>query len=236
MSDQQREAFWEQKHDHLAERMWSNIAELRGWWVKVGQFLSTRSDLLPVQYVHHLTKLQDMMPTSSYDVIKKIVEDELKRPISDIFESFEEKAIASASIGQVHKATLKGGTSVVVKVQHPGVDKKLSQDMMTLTQMTWAFGLLEKGLNFGPILVEWQKSAANELDFRIELGFQERARLAAIKSGIDVIIPICYSELTTKKVMVMEYCEGFKITDMEKLKVMFLNWFSNGRSSMLSGS
>lgn len=218
LKGEQREAFWEAKHSDLAENVWSNIAELRGWWVKVGQFLSTRSDLLPAQYIKHLEKLQDMMPTSSFPIVNKIVEEELGRPLPEVFSEFGEAAIASASIGQVHKARLREtGECVVVKVQHPGVDKTLKQDMTTLTQMTWAFGLLEKGLNFGPILDEWQKSAADELDFRLEMGYQERARLAAEAAGLDVIIPKVYPQYTTKRVLVMEFCEGFKITDAEKL-------------------
>lgn len=219
LSENERNEFWEKKHSYLAEMAWSNIAELRGWWVKVGQFLSTRSDLLPAQYITYLAKLQDMMPTSEFSVVKAIVEKELGRPLADVFSHFEPEALASASIAQVHKAKLQGsGKEVVVKIQHPGVDKTLRQDMLTLTQMTWAFGMLEKGLNVGPILEEWQKSASDELDFRVELRNQQRAREAVERSGIDVIIPKCYPELTTKRVLVMDYSDGFKITDLEKLR------------------
>lgn len=105
------------------------------------------------------------------------------RPLEEIFADFAPTALASASIGQVHKATLLDGTPVVVKVQHPEVDKLLKQDMMTLTQMTWAFNMLERGLNFAPVLEEWQKAAGDELDFRSELKHQTRAREAALVSS-----------------------------------------------------
>ncbi|CBZ55913.1 putative ABC1 family beta-lactamase [Neospora caninum Liverpool] len=208
--------FWEQRHEHFANVIWENIKELRGWWVKVGQFMSTRSDLLPQQYIHHLVKLQDMMPTSDFASIRKTIADELG-DVDAIFEKIDPNALASASIGQVHRAWLKDGSPVVVKVQHADVETLLSHDMQNLKQLSWAFGLLESGLNFAPILEEWQKAAAKELDFRYELVHQLRAYEGLRKSGIDVKIPKPYPEFTAKKVMVMEFVNGFKITDTEKL-------------------
>ncbi|KEP65509.1 UNVERIFIED_CONTAM: ABC1 family protein [Hammondia hammondi] len=208
--------FWEQRHEHFANVIWENIKELRGWWVKVGQFMSTRSDLLPQQYIHHLVKLQDMMPTSDFASIRQTIADELG-DVDAIFERIDPVALASASIGQVHRAWLKNGSPVVVKVQHADVETLLSHDMQNLKQLSWAFGLLESGLNFAPILEEWQKAAAKELDFRYELAHQLRAYEGLRKSGIDVKIPKPYPEFTAKKVMVMEFVNGFKITDTEKL-------------------
>ncbi|KYF49305.1 ABC1 family protein [Toxoplasma gondii ARI] len=208
--------FWEQRHEHFANVIWENIKELRGWWVKVGQFMSTRSDLLPQQYIHHLVKLQDMMPTSDFASIRQTIADELG-DVDEIFERIDPVALASASIGQVHRAWLKDGSPVVVKVQHADVETLLSHDMQNLKQLSWAFGLLESGLNFAPILEEWQKAAAKELDFRYELAHQLRAYEGLRKSGIDVKIPKPYPEFTAKKVMVMEFVNGFKITDTEKL-------------------
>jgi predicted unusual protein kinase regulating ubiquinone biosynthesis (AarF/ABC1/UbiB family) len=99
--------------------------------------------------------------------------------IDTVFSEFEEQAFASASIGQVHRAKLReNNQDVVVKVQHPEVEKTLPQDMLTLAQMSWALGVVEKGFNVFPILEEWQKSAADELDFRIELSHQQRASKA----------------------------------------------------------
>ncbi|CDJ31169.1 LOW QUALITY PROTEIN: Beta-lactamase family protein, related [Eimeria mitis] len=209
-------AYWEQRHEHFANLVWDNIKELKGWWVKVGQFLSTRSDLLPQQYIHHLIKLQDMMPTTPYAVIEKALETELG-DLSQIFSKIEEKPLASASIGQVHRAWLTDGTAVVVKVQHADVESLLMHDMANLKQLSWAFGLLEQGMNFAPILEEWQKAASKELDFRFEYTHQTRAYEAAQRSGIGVIIPKCYPNLVTKSVMVMEFIDGFKVTDVEKL-------------------
>ncbi|KAL8433652.1 hypothetical protein ACSSS7_003750 [Eimeria intestinalis] len=209
-------AYWEQRHEHFANLVWDNIKELKGWWVKVGQFLSTRSDLLPQQYIHHLIKLQDMMPTTPYEVIRKRLEAELG-DLDQLFSKIEEKALASASVGQVHRAWLKDGSAVVVKVQHADVENLLTHDMANLKQLSWAFGMLEPGMNFVPILEEWQKAAGKELDFRFEFAHQQRAYDAAQRSQIGVIIPKCYPDLVTKSVFVMEYIDGFKVTDTAKL-------------------
>eukprot|EP01053_Blabericola_migrator_P007484 Blabericola_migrator_1__7483@NODE_381_length_9180_cov_88_545814_g304_i0_p1_GENE_NODE_381_length_9180_cov_88_545814_g304_i0NODE_381_length_9180_cov_88_545814_g304_i0_p1_ORF_typecomplete_len1318_score281_16ABC1/PF03109_16/2_4e32Betalactamase/PF00144_24/3_9e23Betalactamase/PF00144_24/58Betalactamase/PF00144_24/43WaaY/PF06176_11/3_1e14RIO1/PF01163_22/1_1e04RIO1/PF01163_22/5_1e11RIO1/PF01163_22/4_2e03Kdo/PF06293_14/1e06APH/PF01636_23/9_4e05APH/PF01636_23/4_2e03Pkinase_Tyr/PF07714_17/0_16YrbLPhoP_reg/ len=217
LPEQQREQYWKERHSQFAHTMWSGIADLRGWWVKVGQFLSTRADLLPTEYVSELEKLQDMMPSSSFEIMKNIVESELGQPLDEVFAEFDERALASASIGQVHKAKLKDGAQVVVKIQHPDVDKLLTQDMKLLGQLSWAFGLLEKGLNFTAVLDEWQKQAALELDFRYEMQNQIRVFKAMERAGIRVIIPRCYPEYTTRKVMVMEFIDGFKVTDKVKL-------------------
>ncbi|CDJ37043.1 hypothetical protein ETH_00005180 [Eimeria tenella] len=209
-------AYWEQRHEHFANLVWDNIKELKGWWVKVGQFLSTRSDLLPQQYIHHLIKLQDMMPTTPFEVIEKTLRTELG-DLNLIFSKIDEQPLASASIGQVHRAWLLDGTAVVVKVQHADVESLLMHDMANLKQLSWAFGMLEQGMNLTPILEEWQKAASKELDFRFEYAHQQRAFESAERSGIGVIIPKCYSNLVTKSVMVMEYIEGFKVTDTAKL-------------------
>ncbi|PFH38294.1 ABC1 family protein [Besnoitia besnoiti] len=216
LPQEEQAQFWAQRHEHFANVIWENIKELRGWWVKVGQFMSTRSDLLPQQYIHHLVKLQDMMPTSDFASIKKTITSELGCADA-IFERIEPEALASASIGQVHRAWLKDGSPVVVKVQHADVETLLSHDMQNLRQLSWAFGLLESGLNFAPILEEWQKAAAKELDFRYELAHQLRAYEGVRRSGIGVKIPKPYPEFTSKKVLVMEFVNGFKITDTEKL-------------------
>eukprot|EP01054_Gregarina_sp_Poly1_P000887 Gregarina_sp_Poly_1__886@NODE_1211_length_4771_cov_58_034226_g62_i1_p1_GENE_NODE_1211_length_4771_cov_58_034226_g62_i1NODE_1211_length_4771_cov_58_034226_g62_i1_p1_ORF_typecomplete_len1356_score213_32ABC1/PF03109_16/4_2e31Betalactamase/PF00144_24/1_3e25Betalactamase/PF00144_24/21WaaY/PF06176_11/3_4e03WaaY/PF06176_11/4_3e16RIO1/PF01163_22/1_8e03RIO1/PF01163_22/4e11Kdo/PF06293_14/6e08APH/PF01636_23/0_00026APH/PF01636_23/6_9e03YrbLPhoP_reg/PF10707_9/0_00068Pkinase_fungal/PF17667_1/0_042EcKinase/PF0 len=217
LPEQQREQYWKERHTKFARSIWSGIADLRGWWVKVGQFLSTRADLLPNEYVAELEKLQDMMPTSSFAIIKDIVERELGKPLFEVFSEFNETALASASIAQVHKARLRNGDEVVVKVQHPNVDRMLSQDMKLLGQLSWAFGLLEKGLNFTSVLEEWQKQASLELDFRYEMQSQVRVHAAMERAGINVIIPKCYPEYTTQRVMVMEFINGFKVTDKQKL-------------------
>ncbi|OEH76788.1 abc1 family protein [Cyclospora cayetanensis] len=219
LPQEKQAAYWEQRHEHFANLVWDNIKELKGWWVKVGQFLSTRSDLLPQQYIHHLIKLQDMMPTTSYAVIEKALQAELG-DLKLIFSKIDEKPLASASIGQVHRAWLKDGTAVVVKVQHADVESLLMHDMTNLKQLSWAFGMLEPGMNFAPILEEWQKAATKELDFRYEFAHQQRAYEAAQRSRIGVIIPKCYPNLVTKSVMVMDFIDGFKVTDTAKLDLM----------------
>ncbi|KAH8741565.1 putative ABC1 family beta-lactamase [Cryptosporidium ryanae] len=223
LSEEARYAYWNEKHSHFAELIWKNISELRGWWVKVGQFLSTRSDLLPREYISYLSKLQDMMPSSEWLIVEKILESELNNDWRVFFEKINTSPMASASIAQVHEALLKDGTKVVVKIQHPNVEETLNQDMKNLTQLSWAFGIIEKGLDFYPILQEWQKSASKELDFNNELKYQQKAYEMFINSGIDIKIPKVYPEYSRQKVLTMEYIDGFKITDKAKLEESGVN-------------
>ncbi|PHJ16068.1 abc1 family protein, partial [Cystoisospora suis] len=185
---------------------WSNVYV--GW--KVSQ---ARARALPKeQQAEFWEKRHEHFANVIWNNIK-----ELRGNPEEIFKEIDPQALASASIGQVHRAWLKDGSPVVIKVQHADVEALLSHDMKNLQQLSWAFGLLESGLNFGPVLEEWQRAAAKELDFRYELSHQLRAYEAVKRSGIDVIIPQCYPELTSKKVMVMEFVKGFKITDLDKL-------------------
>ncbi|KAK6588736.1 ABC1 family beta-lactamase [Cryptosporidium xiaoi] len=223
LSEEARYAYWNEQHSHFAELIWRNISELRGWWVKVGQFLSTRSDLLPREYISYLSKLQDMMPSSEWSVMEKILESELNDDWRVFFKNINTSPMASASIAQVHEALLKDGTKVVLKIQHPNVEETLNQDMKNLTQLSWAFGIIEKGFDFYPILQEWQKSASKELDFNNELRHQQKAYEMFINSGIDIKIPKVYPNYSRKRVLTMEYINGFKITDKNKLKELGVN-------------
>ena len=135
---------WTQTHIRFAKRCWEIMSDLRGWWVKVGQFLSARSDLLPPVYLEQLQKLHDRLPPDPFHTIKHTVEAELSMSLtsahtdcslSELFTTFEERPVASASIAQVHRATLIDGTPVVVKVQHAGVSVLLAQDMDSLVKL-----------------------------------------------------------------------------------------------------
>lgn len=228
-NESERELFWKHVHKENAMRLWRLIRRLRGsfyflilillgWWVKVGQFLSSRPDVLPPEYIQELSKLQDAMPTSTPEVVRKIVEGELGCKLEDVFSSFEETALASASIAQVHRATLKDGRLVVVKVQHPDVETLLEQDMHTLIQICRLYSRVESGMSFEVVLREWQKEAGKELDFRNEMANQLRARNAMTRGKIDIVVPEVFPHLTYKRILVMEYIDGFKITDTEKLE------------------
>ncbi|GAB68548.1 protein kinase [Plasmodium cynomolgi strain B] len=231
MPVEKKTEYWEKKHEEFATKMLNNIYELRGWWVKVGQFLSTQENIMPVAYIEKFTKLQDMMPTSSFDKIEVILKKELGN-IYDIFEHIEKEPLASASIGQVHRAKLKKhgndanpdevakktDCNVIIKIQHEGIDQFLSSDINTLKKVSWAFGLIDKNFYFTDFIDEWQDSASRELNYKYELYHQLLAYNTFKKSGIPLKIPQIYCAYTTSKVLVMEYIKGFKITDMNSIK------------------
>ncbi|SCP06266.1 atypical protein kinase, ABC-1 family, putative [Plasmodium ovale] len=223
--------YWEKKHEEFATKMLNNIYELRGWWVKVGQFLSTQENIMPVAYIEKFTKLQDMMPTSTFDKIEAILKKELGN-IYEMFEYIDKDPLASASIGQVHRAKLKkhdegivytkpvskNDYNVIIKIQHEGIDQFLSSDINTLKKVSWAFGLIDKNFYFTDFIDEWQDSASRELNYKYELYHQLLAYNTYKKSGIPLKIPKIYCAYTTSKVLVMEYIKGFKITDSHSIK------------------
>ncbi|OII75406.1 esterase of beta-lactamase [Cryptosporidium ubiquitum] len=218
-----RYAYWNNKHYQFAELIWRNISELREWWIKVGQFLSTRGDLFPKEYVTYLGKLQDMMPWMEWNVTEGILRKELDPDLDEIFKEIQRKPIAAASIAQVHRAILNGGENVVIKIQYPDIQETLNQDMKNLEQLTWAFGLAEKDFDFISILNEWQNSATKELDFKNELKNQERAYKMFKDSEIEIMIPKVYSKYSNEKILTMEYIQGFKIIDKMLLKKFQVN-------------
>ena len=126
-TDEEQEALWDAAHERNSRRLYKAFVSLEGFWVKCGQFLSSRADVLPKQYTALLSKCQDALPARPWSQIRSRVQQELGRPLDEIFESVEEQPIACASIAQVHRAVLKGGQQVVVKVQHKAVAKRLLQ-------------------------------------------------------------------------------------------------------------
>ncbi|EAA16197.1 Arabidopsis thaliana At5g24810/F6A4_20, partial [Plasmodium yoelii yoelii] len=156
----------------------------------------------------------------------------------EFFEYIDKTPLASASIGQVHKARLKKGIvidnmnksykndyNVIIKIQHEGIDKFLSSDISTLKKVSWAFGLIDKNFNFGDYIEEWQNSASRELNYNYEVYHQLLAYNTYKKSSIDLKIPKIYCAYTTSKVLVMEYIKGFKITDTKYIKKYNINTY-----------
>jgi len=112
-----------------AERVRMALEELGPTFIKMGQILSTRPDLLPVEFLRQLSKLQDDVPAFAFELVKEGIEQELGRPLGDVFQEFEETPLASASIGQVHKARLMNGDPVIVKVQRPDIKRMIEVDL-----------------------------------------------------------------------------------------------------------
>eukprot|EP00049_Salpingoeca_infusionum_P025915 m.22581 g.22581 ORF g.22581 m.22581 type:complete len:1649 (+) comp8401_c0_seq2:477-5423(+) len=192
--------------------------ELCGFWVKVGQYLSSRGDVMPQEWVNELRVLQDTMPFQPFEDVKQTVENELGRPLSEVFSFVDKEPLAAASIAQVHIAHLKqDNKKVVIKVQHRNIDVIMNVDLRNLLSIVKWIAYFEPEMDFRPVLDEWSKVAIRELDFTNEAANMTRVRNNLLTSDLDVIVPELVTDLHTSKVLVMEYCQGFKVTDTEKL-------------------
>ncbi len=203
-----------------AARVRMALEELGPTFIKMGQILSTRPDLLPIEFVQELFQLQDNVPSFPFDDVKATMEKELKRPINTAFSSFDKKPIAAASIGQVHKATTLKGEKVAVKIQRPGVRRIIEVDLEIMMHLA---GLMErhlKGMDIqrpSRIVEEFASTLEKELDYTLEGAHMERfARQFANEPTIHV--PILYRQLTTKRILTMEYIEGIKASDITSLE------------------
>ncbi len=209
----------------IPERLKNALERLGPTFVKLGQILSVRPDLVPHEFIAELEKLQDEVPPFPYELAKKIVETELQKPLKTVFKSFEKKPIASASIAQVHKAVLKNGQQVAVKVQREGVKEKIDRDLDILFLLAHA---IEKNFpetrNYRPldIMKEFASWTRKELDFTVE-GKNADIIRKNCKKDKDVKIPEIHWKFTTKKVLTLEFIDGLKFNDIEGVTKAKLN-------------
>jgi predicted unusual protein kinase regulating ubiquinone biosynthesis (AarF/ABC1/UbiB family) len=204
-------------HTWSAEHLYELAVRRQGLLIKFGQAIGSRPDLIPDEYIDVLSRLQDQVPSRPYSVIKRAVETELQRPLSDVFASFEEKPIASASLAQVHRATLKDGRVVAVKVQYPGIEEVVETDLANIRFLLRILSIFERNLDFTPIIEEISKTAPMELDF-INEGHNAELISSNFGPREDIIVPEIVWEYSTRRVLTMEFLDGIKITDIEGLE------------------
>jgi ubiquinone biosynthesis protein len=194
------------------------LGELGPTFVKLGQVLSTRPDLVGTELATELQQLQDNVAADPPEVVRGIVERALGRPLEECFAEFEPRPLASASIGQVHRARLKTGEEVAVKVQHPDVPRKFHADLEILVGLAhWAEMIPELAVHRPrAIATELQRSLRRELDFSRELrNMQEFAR--HFEGDTTVRIPQPYPEFSGSRVLTMEFVEGIKLFETDRL-------------------
>ncbi|MFT4413681.1 ABC1 kinase family protein [Fredinandcohnia humi] len=211
---------WEILWGGIGKRFRKTLFELEGLLIKIGQILSTRADLLPKNFIQQIQDLTDKVPPSEWSDIQEILEAEWGSTIFHKLQSIEKEAIASASIGEVYKGVLMDGTTVAIKVQRPQIESIVQTDFRTLAIVIWfadRFVPVPKGfINFKVLFKELKQVIERELDYSAELQsllfFKDR-----FKNKDVVRIPSVYPELSTSKVLVMEWVEGIKLTDIEAI-------------------
>ena len=192
------------------------LEELGPTFVKLGQLLSIRPDVLPQPYIEEFSKLQDAAPALPVDVVRAVIESELEAPVGDLFQEFDDVPLAAASLAQVHGAVMHDGTPVIVKVQRPGIRDQVETDIEILYKRArFLEGHWEKARTYGftDIVDEFALTIREELDFTCEARNTDRLReVTAGDKGIRV--PQVYWDLTTGKVLTLEMMRGTRITDI----------------------
>ena len=206
-------------------RLRLTLERLGPTFIKFGQVLSVRPDLIPKSYMQELEKLQDSVPPFPYDIVEVQIKQELGKEINEIFSNFEKKPVASASISQVHKAVLKDGNEVAVKIQRPDVKKIMETDIEIMFYVAKLLeGHIPKIKEFNPVKIieEFEKWTEKELDFKRE---GRNAKIFAKNFSRDkaVKIPMIYDNLTTNKILVMEFIEGIELHNIKEIKKKKIN-------------
>jgi ubiquinone biosynthesis protein len=189
--------------------------DLGGTFVKFGQLLSLRPDLIPPEYCSELSKLQDEVPPISFSKVKETIESEFRMPLNQLFKKFEPVPIAAASIGQVHKAILKDGKKVAVKIQRPKIAVQMEEDIHILYYFAHKFNrvLSEHAIDPLFIIQEFEHYTKQELNYTHEARNAERF-YENFKNDNNIITPKVYTDYTTDKILVLEFIEGIKLKDI----------------------
>jgi ubiquinone biosynthesis protein len=211
-----------------AEELATDLEKLGPTFIKLGQLLSTRADLLPPAYLDALARLQDQIDPFPYEEVERIVSGELGIRISKAFADFEPVPIAAASLAQVHMAYMRDGRAVVVKVQRPNIREQIVEDLEALNEIANFIDShteLGKRYEFGNMLIDLRKSLLHELDFTSEAN-----NMVAIARNLaefeNIVIPEPIDDYTTTRVLTMEYIAGKKITALSPLRLLEIDGLS----------
>jgi ubiquinone biosynthesis protein len=203
-----------------AQKIRMALEELGPTYIKLGQILSTRPDLIPVDFIEELARLQDDVPSVPFSEISRIINAQLAETPENSFDFIDETPIASASIGQVHKAGLKSGDLVAIKVQRPGIRKIIEVDLEIMLHLaTLAEKNIEEFSFYRPIKIveEFARTLEREIDYTIEAANLERMSLNFLDDA-TIYIPKVYRELSTSRVLIMEFIDGIKVSQVESLE------------------
>jgi len=168
-------------------------------------------------YVNVMSKLQDALPPRPLSEVAETVREEFNKPLDEMFAEFHEDCLAAASIGQVHKAVMKSGVTVAVKVQHRGMDRLLSQDLFNLGSIMSWLSWAEPDLDIKSVLEEWSKEVVKELDFEHEAKNMVEVMHNMARTGFSCVVPEVIPGLYSKRVLAMRFVDGIKVSDVAAL-------------------
>jgi ubiquinone biosynthesis protein len=223
---------------YLASRLRPAFESLGAAYLKLGQVIASAEGMLPVPLVEEFKLCRDRVPPETYDHVRRVVEEDFGKPLDAVFASFSRQPIASASIAQVHAATLLTGEAVVVKVQRPDIDEVVSKDIAV---MAWLAPIIEKR-NEGAIIANlsayielFAETIVEELDFRLEAqNMLDVARVLAATEQRALVVPRPHPELVTRRILVMERIEGHSIDDASALEAAGISTTEVFRALMVS--
>jgi ubiquinone biosynthesis protein len=207
--------------DAAEARMFAaDLEKLGPTFIKLGQLLSTRADLLPAAYLDALARLQDDVGPFPFAEVERIVQEELGVRLSKAFERFDPEPIAAASLGQVHRAVLRGGREVAVKVQRPNVGDRVMKDLDALDEVAALmarFSATTRSIDAPGVLEEFRRTVLSELDYREEA--RNLVTLAhQLRDFENIVVPLPVDDFTTARVLTMDYIHGIKITAVSRVE------------------
>lgn len=206
------------RHDRRsAHAVYRMAIRLEGLPIKVCQFLGSRADVLPADYVTVLSTLQDRVPPRPFAVVTDAIQRELGRPWQEVFAELDSVPLAAASLAQVHRGRLPDGREVAIKVQYPEIARLVAIDLENFAFLVKVLARLEPDFDFRIIIDEVQKYVPRELDFEHEAANADRMR-QALAARRDVVVPAVVHELSTTRLLVMAYEPGVRLTDLPALQ------------------
>lgn len=203
-------------HLHAAEAVVHRAVRQQGLIIKTCQFLGSRADVLMDEYVVTLSLVHDQVPPRPWSEIRPVIERELGGGVDVLFAEFDPQPIAAASLAQVYRARLHDGTSVAVKVQYPGIDQIVRWDLQAIALLANVWSRFENIIDFRPIAEEMRRNAPEEVDFVHEADAADALR-EMLADRDDVLVPRVYRDLSTRKVITMDFIEGIKISNVVAL-------------------
>lgn len=211
------QADWDRVH-HAAARELRDVAlQLAGAFTKAAQIGGARADVLPQPFIDELSRFHDEVPPRDFETVVAIVERDLGRPWREVFARFDERAIAAASLAQVHRAALHDGSEVAVKIRYPEIRRIIPNDLGMLRRVAGIVQRLQGLVDVRALVTEVSRHIELELDFRREVASTERLR-AILAARDDVVVPRVHRELCGDDLIVLEFLDGIQVTRTEQLE------------------